>query len=43
MVPQRVELVKLTMHPNYNPFTITNDVCVLELAEPLQMNEYVIL
>ena len=37
---QRVELVKLTMHPSYNPFTLTNDVCVLVLAEPLEMNEY---
>lgn len=38
---QRVELVKLTMHPSYNPFILTNDVCVLELAEPLEMNEFV--
>ena len=36
---QRVELTELTMHPQYNPFTLTHDVCVLQLAEPLEMNE----
>ena len=36
---QRVEQTEYTIHPLYSSTTLTNDVCVLQLAQPLEMNE----
>lgn len=39
---EQVRNVKhIKMHPDYNSHTIENDICLLELEEPLEMNENV--
>ena len=39
MVSRNVE--KIIGHPNYESATITNDACLLKLAEPLEWTEFV--
>ena len=36
---QLVPVQEITMHPEYSRFTITNDVCLLTLAAPIDINE----
>ncbi|KAK2721113.1 hypothetical protein QYM36_003404 [Artemia franciscana] len=38
---QQVEVNKIIMHPDYNAWTIYNDICLLEFATPLSMNDMV--
>lgn len=38
---QRVKGSHIYIHPEYNPWTIKNDICLLELKSPLEFNEYV--
>lgn len=35
---QTVDVAAINMHPDYNGFTVENDICVLELATPLKLN-----
>ena len=38
---QTRNLIKIIQHPNYDSNTISNDICLLHLQEPLTFNDYV--
>jgi len=38
---QTFRTVQIIMHPNYNDFTLDNDIALLELDRPAQLNDFV--
>lgn len=32
------DVAEIIMHPNYNPFNINNDICLLKMKKPLEFN-----